>query len=92
MRSYAVIPPLFVNAHQPSRIFVDNNGSIEDPLADYKEQQNFNVWSEEEKQIFREKYLQHPKNFGWIASFLEHRVKLWFLKIILLFIIIFFLF
>jgi len=37
-----------------------------------------NVWTAQEKQIFKEKYLQHPKNFGLIASFLEKKVWLAF--------------
>lgn len=31
------------------------------------------MWTEGEREIFREKYLQHPKNFGLIASCLERK-------------------
>ncbi|GBP81179.1 Nuclear receptor corepressor 2 [Eumeta japonica] len=32
-----------------------------------------NVWTSTEREVFREKYLQHPKNFGLIASFLPRK-------------------
>ena len=32
-----------------------------------------NLWTDEEKEIFREKYLQHPKNFNLIASYIERK-------------------
>lgn len=32
-----------------------------------------NVWTTGEKEIFREKFLQHPKNFGAIAASLDRK-------------------
>ena len=32
-----------------------------------------NVWTNQEKEIFKEKFLQAPKNFGLIASYLENK-------------------
>jgi nuclear receptor co-repressor 1 len=31
------------------------------------------VWTDAEKEIFKEKFLLHPKNFGQIAQFLERK-------------------
>lgn len=44
-----------------------------DMEAEHKELQLRNVWSQAERELFREKYLQHPKNFGQIASFLPRK-------------------
>lgn len=74
MRSYAVIPPL-MHDHvlKPSPHFDNRNGFIADPMELHDDVKCINIWTEGEKIIFREKYLQHPKNFGVIASFLERK-------------------
>ena len=76
MRNYAVIPPMLLDARQRQLKFINNNGLIEDVMAEYKERQMVNMWTDMEKEIFKEKYLQHPKNFGYIASFLERKVDI----------------
>ncbi|XP_060561631.1 uncharacterized protein LOC132721361 [Ruditapes philippinarum] len=73
MRNLAVIPPMMVGPGQRSLKFVNKNGLITDCMKEYKERKFINVWTAQEKQIFKEKYLQHPKNFGLIASFLEKK-------------------
>ena len=74
MRSLAVIPPIMLDSKQRQLRFYNKNGLLDDPMSDYKERQMCNTWSQTEKNIFREKYLQHPKNFTFIASFLEQKV------------------
>ena len=73
MRSYAVIPPILLDSRLKKYRFMNKNGLIEDCLTEYKEKQMLNVWTNQEKEIFREKFLQHPKNFGLIASYLERK-------------------
>lgn len=73
MRSYAVIPPLMLDQRQRRCIFVNENGALIDMETDFKERQNFNVWTSGEKEIFKEKFLQHPKNFGAIAASLDRK-------------------
>lgn len=73
MRSYAVVPPLLLDARQRSVFYINNNGKLDDFAADYKERQLLNVWTQAEKEIFKEKFLQHPKNFSVIASYLERK-------------------
>lgn len=80
MRSYAVVPPMMLDARQRKFRFINNNGLIEDPMGDYKEKQIVNKWTEHEKQVFKEKYLQHPKNFGLIAQYLPRKVRTMFLN------------
>ncbi|XP_023222534.1 nuclear receptor corepressor 1-like [Centruroides sculpturatus] len=73
MRSYAVIPPILLDSKQQRLQFINRNGLVEDPMAEYKERQMLNIWTDQEKEIFREKYLQHSKNFGLIATYLERK-------------------
>lgn len=50
-------------------------GLVEDAMQEYKDRQRMNMWTNEEREIFREKFSQHPKNFGAIAAFLERKVS-----------------
>lgn len=76
MRSYAVVPPMMLDARQRKLRYTNNNGRVEDPMAEDEERKFINVWTPQEKNIFKEKYLQHPKNFSYIAQFLERKVIL----------------
>lgn len=73
MRSYAVIPPILLDQRERKIVYDNNNGYIEDMEAVYKSRQFLNVWTPSEKEIFKEKYLQHPKNFVVIASYLDRK-------------------
>lgn len=78
MRNLAVIPPMMLDVRQRRMRFLNNNGLLEDPVAVSKEQNHLGRWTEQEKQIFKEKYLQHPKNFSLIATFLPRKVRIFF--------------
>ncbi|XP_076345659.1 uncharacterized protein LOC143244584 isoform X3 [Tachypleus tridentatus] len=73
MRNYAVIPPIFFDHRQKKIQYINRNGLIEDPMAEYKERQMLNIWTDQEKEVFREKFLQHPKNFIISSSHLERK-------------------
>uniref|UniRef100_A0A8B9BUA0 Nuclear receptor corepressor 2 n=1 Tax=Anser brachyrhynchus TaxID=132585 RepID=A0A8B9BUA0_9AVES len=73
MRQLAVIPPMLYDADQQRMKFINMNGLMDDPMKVYKDRQVMNMWSEQEKETFREKFMQHPKNFGLIASFLDRK-------------------
>uniref|UniRef100_A0A8C9QKW3 Nuclear receptor corepressor 2 n=1 Tax=Spermophilus dauricus TaxID=99837 RepID=A0A8C9QKW3_SPEDA len=73
MRQLAVIPPMLYDADQQRIRFINMNGLMDDPMKVYRDRQVMNMWSEQEKETFREKFMQHPKNFGLIASFLERK-------------------
>ena len=73
MHSYAVIPPLLLPPDERRRKFTNNNGLILDPLREYNERKFVNTWTDSERDIFKEKYLLHPKNFGQIAQCLERK-------------------
>lgn len=67
VKSYAVIPPMLEEMRSRKPKFINYNGYVEDIVANYKEYQILNTWTDEEKEIFRENYLQHPKDFGLIS-------------------------
>ncbi|XP_047418835.1 nuclear receptor corepressor 2 isoform X8 [Sciurus carolinensis] len=73
MRQLAVVPPMLFDADQQRIRFINMNGLMDDPMKVYRDRQVTNMWSEQEKETFREKFMQHPKNFGLIASFLERK-------------------
>ena len=75
MRSYIVIPPIMYTRIQLKNLirFDNQNGYLQDPMSLYKEIRNINIWTEGEKEIFREKYLLNPKKFGIIAQYLERK-------------------
>ncbi|XP_013141990.1 PREDICTED: nuclear receptor corepressor 1 [Papilio polytes] len=70
MRSLTVVPPLM---REPGTPTILTNMRCMDMETEHKELQLRNVWSPAERDLFREKYLQHPKNFGQIASFLPRK-------------------
>ena len=73
MHSLAVIPPLLLPPEERKRKFTNNNGLILDPLREYSERKFVNTWTDPEREIFKEKFLLHPKNFGLIAQSLERK-------------------
>ncbi|XP_055601175.1 uncharacterized protein LOC129750017 isoform X2 [Uranotaenia lowii] len=74
MRSYAVIPPLMLDSRQRRLVFKNENGALIDMETEFKERLNLNMWTAGEKEIFREKFMQHPKNFGMIAASLDRKI------------------
>lgn len=55
MRQLAVIPPMLYDADQQRIKFINMNGLMDDPMKVYKDRQVTNMWSEQERDTFREK-------------------------------------
>lgn len=55
MRQLSVIPPMMFDAEQRRVKFINMNGLMEDPMKVYKERQFMNVWTDHEKEIFKDK-------------------------------------
>lgn len=53
MRSYAVIPPALLDSKIRNRRFTNTNGLIEDPMQEYKDKQFLNLWTDQEKDMFK---------------------------------------
>ncbi|CAB3362401.1 Hypothetical predicted protein [Cloeon dipterum] len=77
MRSYAVVPPILLDSKQRRYVFINTNGLIEDYEQEYKERTHINIWTNEERDIFREKYFtvhkELSKNFSNIAQALDKK-------------------
>ncbi|KAI8813496.1 hypothetical protein BJ742DRAFT_432276 [Cladochytrium replicatum] len=71
---YAVDPPMEIDPEEVARFrhFVDTNNLVEDPVAEL-EAYNARVplsWSDDEREIFRQKLAQFGKQFGKIANYI----------------------
>lgn len=55
MRQLSVIPPMMFDAEQRRVKFINMNGLMEDPMKIYKDRQFMNVWTDHEKEIFKDK-------------------------------------
>lgn len=51
----------------------DRNGLVEDSERLHDELQHLNVWTEQEKKVFIERFLVYPKKFKKIADALPHK-------------------
>ncbi|CAH8660149.1 unnamed protein product [Schistosoma margrebowiei] len=73
LKEYAIDPPVMLAPWQRRYQFICESGLVTDCRAQLQENQDLSKWSEEEKQIFKERYLATPKNFTSIASYLERK-------------------
>jgi len=73
MRSYAVIPPLMLDPHERHLTYLNNNGLVLDYKTEYNERKFVNIWTQQEKEVFKDRFIAHPKNFGAIASYLDKK-------------------
>lgn len=51
----------------------DTNNIVDDPAEFYSASSGLDLWTEEERNVFREKYAAHPKQFGLIAQHLPNK-------------------
>jgi len=70
----AIPPMLFAPTLKHLPLYDDeSNALVTDPAADEVLRRAHRPWTDLEKCIFLDKFLQFPKNFGKVASFLEHK-------------------
>lgn len=71
MLSCAVFLPMALSP-PPRYFFIDNNGKVGDFAAEYqKDNIARGFWTRQEKEAFKQKFLEHPKDFGLIAQHLQ---------------------
>lgn len=79
LRSLAAQPPPLLDANSRRLRFLNENGRIEEPTAvNSASMLKCSFWTEQERGVFIEKYVRHPKKFGCIASCLENKVRISF--------------
>uniref|UniRef100_A0A915KC10 SANT domain-containing protein n=1 Tax=Romanomermis culicivorax TaxID=13658 RepID=A0A915KC10_ROMCU len=72
MRQNAILPPLMLDEWSKKHFgYINNNNYVRDVAGDHKTLlHNFRVaWSDEEKLLFKQKFIQYGKNFAAIAMF-----------------------
>ena len=74
-KTLADIPPMiFDRSERRSKTLLANrNGLVRNVMEDEKQNRLRNPWSDIEKLIFLEKFLQYPKEFWKIAKFLRNK-------------------
>lgn len=71
----AVIPPMMLDSQRRSLRYHNENGLVMDPQSENKDAMlRVRYWSPTEIEMFKERYLAHPKNFGHIANAIENKV------------------
>lgn len=70
----AIIPPQLIgNAKLADVDYINRNGLIEDSMKLHMELENLNVWTQQEQDIFVNRFIAAPKKFAKIASFLPNK-------------------
>jgi nuclear receptor co-repressor 1 len=69
----AIETPRLLDKYERRIKYINNNGLIRDVEAYESARKASIIWTDEERQIFKEKYNQFPKDFEKIASFLEKK-------------------
>ncbi|KAL1542467.1 hypothetical protein AAHA92_26561 [Salvia divinorum] len=72
-RAALKMPALILDKETRMSRFITNNALVEDPCSVEKEKSMINPWTAEERELFIDKLAIFGKNFGKIASFLEHK-------------------
>lgn len=73
-RNAATIPDMIsVTKGSVDYLYNDTNNVVEDPANFYTPNTCLEDWTDEEKDIFLEKYALYPKQFGIIADFLPNK-------------------
>ncbi|KAF8936247.1 hypothetical protein BGZ58_004417 [Dissophora ornata] len=73
-RTAATVPPMILDPNIREKVhYYDRNHLVTDPAKHYRLGPVTDVWTEEERQTFIKRYLNHPKQFGKIAAGLENK-------------------
>lgn len=74
VRNVAVVPDLIsVVAGRVDYLYDDTNNLVEDPSQFYAQHTGIHDWTDEEKEIFLDKFAAYPKQFGIIAEHLPNK-------------------
>ncbi|XP_065646349.1 uncharacterized protein LOC101236675 isoform X2 [Hydra vulgaris] len=73
VKLFSIQTPKLLNNYERRFRFLNYNSLIQDVDVFEIQRKSAILWSDKEKQIFREKFTQFPKDFEKIASFLEQK-------------------
>ena len=74
-KTLAVVPPMIFDRRERrlKMMLLNDNGIVRDVIQDERENRLRNPWSDVEKVIYLEKFLQFPKEFWKIARYLRNK-------------------
>ncbi|KAJ7640859.1 hypothetical protein DFH06DRAFT_1334575 [Mycena polygramma] len=73
VRNLATIPDMISVTGETQYTFDDTNHLVDNPSEYYAPYTGIHDWTEEEKELFLDKYAAFPKQFGTIAAFLPNK-------------------
>jgi hypothetical protein len=76
LRNLAVIPDMIsVTRGKVDAVFDDVNNAVEDPVSFYDPSPGLAEWTDDEVEIYKQRFAKYPKQFGNIAAGLPHKTQ-----------------
>ncbi|KAG0704921.1 hypothetical protein DFH29DRAFT_909244 [Suillus ampliporus] len=74
IKNVAKIPDMVSVTHSCGPYYYDDmNNLVDEPAEFYGSSSALDLWTEEERLVFKEKYAAHPKQFGLISQYLPNK-------------------
>ncbi|KAH8987864.1 hypothetical protein EDB92DRAFT_1948368 [Lactarius akahatsu] len=76
LRNLAVIPDMLSVTHgKVDAVFDDVNNAVDDPISFYDPSPGLAEWTDNEVDIYKQRFAKYPKQFGHIAAGLPHKTQ-----------------
>ncbi|KAH9061067.1 hypothetical protein EDB87DRAFT_476985 [Lactarius vividus] len=76
LRNLAVIPDMISVTHgKVDAVFDDVNNAVDDPISFYDPLPGLAEWTDNEVEIYKQRFAKYPKQFGHIAAGLPHKTQ-----------------
>ncbi len=76
LRNLAVIPDMISVTHgKVDAVFDDVNNAVDDPASFYDPSRGLAEWTDDEVEIYKQRFAKYPKQFGHIAAGLPHKTQ-----------------
>ena len=76
LRNVAAIPDMIsVSRGKVDAVFDDTNNAVNDPLSFFDPSPGLAEWTDDEVEIYKQRFARYPKQFGHIAAGLAHKTQ-----------------
>jgi len=76
LRNLAAIPDMIsVSRGKVDAVFDDTNNAVNDPLSFFDPSPGLAEWTDDEVEIYKQRFAKYPKQFGHIAAGLAHKTQ-----------------
>ena len=76
LRNLAVIPDMIsVTRGKVDAVFDDVNNAVDEPVSFYDPSPGLAEWTDDEVEIYKQRFAKYPKQFGHIAAGLPHKTQ-----------------